>query len=507
MSRGISEGPSAFTESTASRQAPSSALRSLDQPKGIAASYGPLLLITLIGLSLRVVGLGAASLSFDEATSVSIGKMRAAEMASHLLNTDVHPPLYFLMLHLVLMLGDSEWQVRLPSAIFGACSIPGIFLVGKQLFDKRVALIAAAVLAVSPFHIYYSQFARPYALWALLSLLTWFTLIRAVQSGSKSRWLCYALTASASLCTHYFSIVTIVFQNASAFAIKERAKGWAWLSLLANLVVIIPFAVCLLAFGVIGQDRVPGWLSSLGAPALSGLSSAVVAFSLGQAAHLFPRYCRLASYLLLAGVLFLGFRKKCYLHSVVGCWALFLGPLLFHWVLSRIEMIFVWRYLLPYLLPYVLLLSAGLTSIRRRANALLAGVLLGLLWTTGTWLTWSTNQNEDWRSVTNYVLGQRQRGDVVVLEPSWYRTPFDYYSKGRINIAEADTASDPVLSQADRAWLIEPFRHHWTEEKRQNTRKRLSERFARVEWIELPQCDVRIACYSAPNSVPGESPR
>lgn len=469
-----------------------------DYWKEAATNSAPLLLIMLVGLGLRLAGLQTHSLSFDEATSVAVGKMPAVQLTLHLLGQDVHPPLYFLVLHSFLTFGDSEWLVRLPSVIFGLCSIPAIFLVARRLFDNRVALIAASVLAVSPFHVHYSQMARPYSLWTLLSLLTWLSLIRALRTGRPSWWFFYALASVGALSTHYLSIITLVFQNLSALVIREKANGWMRSSLVANSAVLVPFAVWMVVSGAIGQDRVPGWLSSLDPPALSSLSSAVVAFSLGPDSHLMPRYCRLTSYPLFAALLLLGFRRKRFFDSVLSCWILFLIPLLLHWILSRVQMLFVWRYLSPYLFPYFLLLSVGLTGIVGGRKRILAGVLLGSFSLAGVWFT-VNNQNEDWRSVTNYILGQRRPQDVVIVSPSWYRAPLDYYSRGAIQVAEAEksgTSSDAVLSGADRVWLIEPFRHHWTELKRERIRVCLSARFAKVESIEIPQWDGRILCYT-----------
>src|SRR3990167_3237912 len=102
----------------------------------IIKNYSILLAIFLLGLVLRIHNLGGESIWFDEAVSVAASKLGFLEQIRwSLASSDNNPPLYYAFLSVwVLLFGDSEFAVRLPSAIFGSFSILLIYIVGALLF-------------------------------------------------------------------------------------------------------------------------------------------------------------------------------------------------------------------------------------------------------------------------------------------------------------------------------------------------------------------------------------
>ena len=76
---------------------------------------------------------------------------------------DFKPGLYFyLVLPWVKVLGLTEWAVRLPSAILGALTVSVVFFLVKELFGptekgKNLGLVAALLLAISPWHLHFSR--------------------------------------------------------------------------------------------------------------------------------------------------------------------------------------------------------------------------------------------------------------------------------------------------------------------------------------------------------------
>ena len=59
---------------------------------------------------------------------------------------------------------DSEGWLRLPYVFFGIASVPTLALVGRPLVGRRAALVAALLLALAPWHVYWSQNCRAYAI-------------------------------------------------------------------------------------------------------------------------------------------------------------------------------------------------------------------------------------------------------------------------------------------------------------------------------------------------------
>jgi len=139
-------------------------------------------IITLIGGGLRVLYLAKNGLWLDETFSVWLANHSVADMLQWTIRIDQHPPLYYLLLHYWIALnGETPYYARLLSVLFGAGTIPIIYLIGKRLAGVVVGLVAAVLLALSPFNIYFAQEARMYtllmfnaavALYALVRLLT-----------------------------------------------------------------------------------------------------------------------------------------------------------------------------------------------------------------------------------------------------------------------------------------------------------------------------------------------
>ncbi len=138
--------------------------------------------ITLIGGLLRVFILGNKGMWLDETFSIWLANHSVVDMMHWIVQIDQHPPLYYLLLHYwVALNGDTPGSVRLLSALFGAGTIPIIYLIGKRMSGVVVGLAAAVFLALSPFNIYYAQDTRMYtlldfnaavAIYALVRLLT-----------------------------------------------------------------------------------------------------------------------------------------------------------------------------------------------------------------------------------------------------------------------------------------------------------------------------------------------
>src|SRR5262249_34045255 len=150
-----------------------------------------LCILIAAGGFLRLYGLDFQSLWSDEgfqyyiATQNSIGKLFQQALS-------FHPPLSFIVNHLFLRLGYTDFLLRLPSALFGIASLPVLYVLGRELTSKKAAVFAVFVLAFSPFHIWYSQEARMYSQLLFLSLLSSVLLLQALRRGEMSWWIYYA---------------------------------------------------------------------------------------------------------------------------------------------------------------------------------------------------------------------------------------------------------------------------------------------------------------------------
>lgn len=132
---------------------------------------------------------------------------------------DNHHPFYALLAHVSRgIFGESAWSVRLPSFLFGVAAIPALYALGRRLLSQREALLAGALLAVSYYHVWFSQNARGYSAMAFFAIvLTWLAL-RGLSDGEVSVWLWYAVLAALAAFTH-LTAVLIVIGHAIAIAI------------------------------------------------------------------------------------------------------------------------------------------------------------------------------------------------------------------------------------------------------------------------------------------------
>ena len=140
--------------------------------------YGLVATIIILAAVLRVYGLARTSIWFDEAFTWQLVSLPFSEMYQETLK-DTHPPLFNLLAwSWIQLFGDSEFALRLPSALFGTATVYFLYQVGKQAWDWKVGLSAAAILAISGFHIWYSQEFRNYALLSLTSTIYMYSVFR-----------------------------------------------------------------------------------------------------------------------------------------------------------------------------------------------------------------------------------------------------------------------------------------------------------------------------------------
>jgi hypothetical protein len=137
--------------------------------------------LVALGLVLRFWHLGTWGLEGDE-----IFTLRDS-LAPRLTNPR---PLLYLLNYLLVRptVGLNELGLRLLPALFGVLAIPTVYFIGRRLVGSRAALFAALLVALSPIHIYQSQYARYWSLTFLLSAAYPFAIYYGLRDHS-ARWL------------------------------------------------------------------------------------------------------------------------------------------------------------------------------------------------------------------------------------------------------------------------------------------------------------------------------
>jgi mannosyltransferase len=169
--------------------------------------------VIALGLAMRLFRLDYQSLWLDEVLTV---QNSAPPLSRIVFDPDVDrnfPPLHSMLVHIFMgLLGRSEVALRLPSVLAGTISIPLIFGVARTWFGPAVGLLAAGLLAISPLHVWYSQEARPYALFMALALASvWFAQRLLRRPSDFSSQVGLVLSASATLYCHLLAIPFLLF--------------------------------------------------------------------------------------------------------------------------------------------------------------------------------------------------------------------------------------------------------------------------------------------------------
>lgn len=202
--------------------------------------------ILLAATALRVWEAGRAPMWFDEIYTTWAARGGFAHVLATLAG-DVHPPLHTLLVAAwVAIGGESTPWLRSLSLLFGIATIFVVFLLGRAMFGRTAGFVAAAMLALHPVHVYFSQEARVYALFWLELLAAWWLGWRWLADGRARHGAGYVVAAVLALYTHYLSGLLIAFAAAGGLVLAwtgpgGRRRALAWIGLhLAVAALFLP---------------------------------------------------------------------------------------------------------------------------------------------------------------------------------------------------------------------------------------------------------------------------
>ena len=174
-----------------------------------------LMALTVLGAFLRFSTLGTQSYWYDEAITVELVRRSLSGMLAAIPDSESTPPLYYVLAWgWARIFGTDEVGLRSLSAVFGTATVPVAYAAGRAFVSRRSSLIAAALVAVSPFLVWYSQEARAYAMLVFFGALTLVFLGRAVDRGARRSLSWWAVASSLALTAHYFAVFLVAAEGA-----------------------------------------------------------------------------------------------------------------------------------------------------------------------------------------------------------------------------------------------------------------------------------------------------
>lgn len=221
-----------------------------------------LVILTAVAALLRFLTLGTQSYWYDEAITVELVQRPFHAMLGALPTSESTPPLYYVLAWIwSRMFGTGETGLRSLSAVLGTLTVPATYAAAQALVSRRSALFAAALVAVSPFLVWYSQEARAYALLVLLGALSLVPLRRAMRPRAGRALAAWALVAGLALTTHYFALFLVAAEALWLLrhAWEKRAAATAVAAVAAVAVALAPLAAYQARY-----SQHTAWISSSG---------------------------------------------------------------------------------------------------------------------------------------------------------------------------------------------------------------------------------------------------
>lgn len=457
----------------------------------LGRELGLVLALLALALALRFFNLTGESLWYDETYSVWTAAMDIASPRV-LWEMPVEFPAYYWLLHVWgRIFGLSDASVRALGALSGALTVLPLYALGRSLFDRPTGALAALLLAVNPYHVWYSQEVRMHALAVLGTVLSLYAFWKLLRGGRWPWWLAHLFFTTLTFYMQSYILFLVVAENLfvlgylwTAHGSPFSRAGWRWLRLwlleqALMLMLMLPGAYILQVKML--ELRQWDWLSgAYGRPGLMQVTSLLADWILGFG---FPGgRVLLWSVLLLVGALVIwGVWRRWRTHAalerrmergrpsrsgtalalVLTCLA---APLALVFVLGQFKALWVTRYLLPFL-PLLLLLAAlGIRELPRVLGWLPAVALVAVS-AYALAVMVATPQKEDWRGLAQRMAPWVTEADVIVLMDDECRVPFNhYFGRGgrRIGISRFanDTALDAAiaslgrLNRGGRLWLV-----------------------------------------------------
>lgn len=383
-----------------------------------------LMIIIASGFFLRVVNLSKESIWVDEGFTYQLSKLNLISYLENVLHTlrNILPPLYFFSLHYWTMIfGYSEFSLRLPSVLFGTFSIFLIYKVGKKLFNENVGLYASFILALSLFHLKYSQEARMYELLSFLTLAAFYFLLEYIENKRKKSLFLLALLDIFLVYIHHYGFFVIIAQLGCLFASSPKTFfNKRILFFLGGIfLAIVPWLYVLI--NQIKKVYSDPWLSL---PNMLSLGKVFLDFS-GSL------YLCIFFGLLIGFFLVKNKRKNLAIFSqkkILLIWMLV--PIILSLAYSYlVSPIFGAKYLIFSSIPLYILAAKGIDYLRPKFK--IASILLIAVFSLIEINSYYKHvQKEQWREATNFLEQEAMNGDLILFNAGFgLKNGFAYYAK------------------------------------------------------------------------------
>ena len=427
-------------------------------------ALGALAITVVVGAILRFRDLGVPSLWLDEILGWDLATAaRSRPWWAWLSGLEAeHGPLYYATQLLGRVAADTETAARLLPALFGTATIILVWIAGRYAGGYLAAFCAAALLATSPLHVYYSREGRPYALMMLLAAAMIAALLR--QSRVLPAIVAAAVYTSAAAAPLAMAGAVGAFLSAAFTAagdVRRRMLTAGALSTLALCLVPLlyrgerPLRAAGADFPQLDVSFFDSLFRSFAVTATGspdrGRTAAVVAALVLAGCVAIASISRRRAVIVIAMVA---------LPAVIALAALAISG---HW--------YAVRYLSTALPAYVILAAAGITGVARlvarylrvrpRFVAALVSLAAVIAVSTQTIPQAAAEplQKLDWQAIARTIDRYAHEGDLVVAAEPWSAVSLRFYLRRVGTKVRLYEVADPrvaalLLRERGRAWFV-----------------------------------------------------
>ncbi len=253
-----------------------------EESTGVSAGF--LLAVTLLAAGLRFYHLAAPSLWVDEILTWNMIKPGADLHFWPQIWDAIQAPLYLLFVWPLVRIQENEWMLRLPAAVIGVVTVPifGLFL--SRFLDRRATRLGTLLLAISPFHIWYSQEGRGYSFLIFFVVLLGLAFWSMLDKGPDlKRALAFALAGTGAVLSNMSAVFLLAGMGLTVLLFERPRKPrhwWLWVVALGT-VVLFSGPWILKASGIWAIDRIlPGVDTGLSLRGQTTFSPLAIPYSL-----------------------------------------------------------------------------------------------------------------------------------------------------------------------------------------------------------------------------------
>jgi mannosyltransferase len=417
-----------------------------------------LLLLLAAGAAARFLYLAGKPFWFDETFSVEVARLDWRNFLHLLWWREANMSLYYVLLRIWLRFGQSPFFIRSLSAVIASATIPAIYWQGSMLYNRRVGLIAAALLTFNGYDIRYAQEARSYSLFVLLATLSSGFLIAFLKRPTRRNRIGYVVCSILAVYAHFYALLLIVAQYLAVWLRiqqkSERQSGpensdaaglrRAWIAIgLAAL----PLLIFVAKTGA-GPIR---WIQR---PGIHDLARFSVHFTDGWPL-VYLAACLVTLFPVRKSLFERGQGWEKWRVQFLFIWLLF--PVVLTVLLSFARPVFLPRYMIFCIPALLLLAAAGLASIRPAwlSAVMTASVLLlSARFVPFVYSHDFDDERDGSVAAANLILDHSQPGDAVVFHIAEARIPYEFVRSQRSGLNTA------TPNFADAAGPVIVFPHH-----------------------------------------------